>query len=207
LLAQCDDSVKSALVAGMRCILANTLTGPTKLLCHGPHRQSITPQQLSNDRLNSAMAPTSLIQNDRAHFFHAEDGRLVGYVLWATLSPETEARVLAQRQMQLEATEWREGTSLWIVDLYCQPGRLRHVLAKLRDEVFGSERRVRYMRQRRGISIPKEIARDSSSFVFRQSEQPSCHCARPLAACAMYCAAGPAMAVQATSAPSVIAAA
>ena len=100
-------------------------------------------------------------------------GQLMGYLTWAWLSHEVEARVIASRMIQLEAFEWNEGTSLWIVDFVVLAGGVNSVLADLRDNVFSDEKSVAYFRYRQGKKIAKRVCRDDASNFWRGVSLPA----------------------------------
>jgi hemolysin-activating ACP:hemolysin acyltransferase len=86
------------------------------------------------------------LAEDNIKFFFNEDGKAVGYVMWALLSRATEERLLASRRFGLHPSEWNEGDSAWIIDFAAMPGYAKYILRNLKATVFGSQVRVHYWR-------------------------------------------------------------
>ncbi len=103
---------------------------------------------------------TPAIQQENIKFYFNQDGAVVGYVIWASLCPAVEQRVIGSGQFQLHLSEWNEGDSLWIVDLLVPHGSLKYVLADLRDQVFAGRPAVRYVRRKNQRRMIKEMARN-----------------------------------------------
>ncbi|WP_052690155.1 toxin-activating lysine-acyltransferase [Xanthomonas albilineans] len=116
-------------------------------------------------RLPLAYLETTLrpaIMHHQIRFFF-DDGEPCGYIIWARLAEDVEERFIQQNDLRLHPSEWNEGSSLWIVDLLIPPGLSRSVIAYLRDDLFRTEPRVRYVRFRRDGLVIKEARRNVQS--------------------------------------------
>jgi len=60
----------------------------------------------------------------------------VGYVSWAFLSDETEARLKSGTRPRLQPGEWKGGDNLWIVDIVAPLGGADKMLAELKEKLF-----------------------------------------------------------------------
>ena len=115
-----------------------------------------------------------------AKFYFDAEGKPAGFVTWAYLAPDTEARLLRMGAVRLTPLEWNEGGNLWIIDLVVPDKRLKYVLEDLRDHVFASAPIVRYARCKGERFIARELARDSTSHFFRKPARrdTTCGCGR-----------------------------
>lgn len=60
------------------------------------------------------------IDHDQIVFFFDKTSAPLGYVSWAYLAPDSEARLLHDSDFLLHASEWNEGGNAWIID-FCFP--------------------------------------------------------------------------------------
>lgn len=97
--------------------------------------------------LNEIVIPA--IKHDMIKFFFDDDGDVVGYVIWASLSEDVESRFLSEGDLRLHISEWNEGRSIWVLDMIVPYGHVRHVLRKLFSENFKRIEVVRYVRFKR----------------------------------------------------------
>jgi hemolysin-activating ACP:hemolysin acyltransferase len=114
--------------------------------------------------LSSVVAPA--IEKRLIKFYFGHEGQPVGYVIWAFLETDVEERFLETGQWDLHESEWKEGSSLWIVDFLAPYGHLSRIMKDLRDKVFKSQKTLRYSRSKNGQVICKELSRDSKCSFF-----------------------------------------
>lgn len=90
----------------------------------------------------------------------------VGYVIWATLTPDVERRYIGGQPRALADWEFSDGTSAWVLDFAVMPGLLRPVMEDLRDVVFKEHDQLTYYRQKGKRRLCKRISRsDRTSFM------------------------------------------
>lgn len=90
----------------------------------------------------------------------------VGYVIWATLTPDVERRFIGGKPRALAEWEFNDGTSAWILDFGVTPGLLSHVMSDLRDVVFKEHDHLTYYRHKGKRRLCKRISRsDRTSFM------------------------------------------
>lgn len=119
------------------------------------------------------------LRQGNAQFYFDAEGQPAGFVTWAYLAPDTEARLIRTGQIRLTPLEWNEGGNLWIVDLVVPDKRLKYVLEDLRDHVFAAAPTVRYARRKGERFIARELTRESNSHFFRKPvrRDTTCGCA------------------------------
>ena len=84
----------------------------------------------------------------------------VGYVAWASLTPEVEDEFISGAPRALAEWEFNDGTSPWILDMAVAPGSLPYVLADLRDVVFSEHEQLTYFRVKGERTRCKRVSRD-----------------------------------------------
>lgn len=90
----------------------------------------------------------------------------VGYVIWATLTPDVERRYIGGQPRPLAEWEFSDGTSAWVLDFAVMPGLLRRVMEDLRDVVFKEHDQLTYYRQKGKRRLCKRVSRsDRTSFM------------------------------------------
>lgn len=90
----------------------------------------------------------------------------VGYVIWATLTPDVERRFIGGKPRALADWEFSDGTSAWVLDFAVAPGLLSKVMTDLRDVVFRNHDHLTYYRFKGKRRLCKRISRsDRSSFM------------------------------------------
>lgn len=90
----------------------------------------------------------------------------VGFVIWATLTPDVERRYIGGKPRPLAEWEFSDGTSAWVLDFAVVPGLLRLVMKDLRDVVFKNHDQLTYYRQKGKRRLCKRISRnDRTSFM------------------------------------------
>jgi len=90
----------------------------------------------------------------------------VGYVAWATLTPDVAMQFAAGKPGQLAEWECSDGTCAWILDFLALPGCLGQVMADLRDVVFKEYEQVDYYRIKGRMRRSKRVSRnDRTSFM------------------------------------------
>jgi hemolysin-activating ACP:hemolysin acyltransferase len=96
---------------------------------------------------------------DKAH-------ECVGYVIWATVTPDVERDYIAGRPRSLADWEFSDGTSAWVLDFAVAPGLLRAVMEDLRDVVFKDHEQLTYVRIKGQRRLCKRVSRsDRTSFM------------------------------------------
>jgi cytolysin-activating lysine-acyltransferase len=74
--------------------------------------------------------------------FYATD-RPIGVVLWATVSDEVEANLMAGTT-KLRPQDWKSGDKLWIVEVIAPFGGAEEMVKDLKANVF-PEREIKYL--------------------------------------------------------------
>lgn len=85
---------------------------------------------------------------------------LVGFVLWARVAPDVDAR-LSQTQrypLRLQPNEWRSGDVFWIVDAVGHPGVVRKLIGELARNAFGGKQ-VKILQPRTEAVVPAQHER------------------------------------------------
>ncbi len=96
----------------------------------------------------------------------------VGYVIWATLTPDVERLFISGKAYPLADWEFSDGTSAWVLDFAVTPGLLRPVMEDLRDEVFKDHGQLTYYRQKGSRRTCKRISRsDRTTFMAAARQQ------------------------------------
>jgi hemolysin-activating ACP:hemolysin acyltransferase len=85
----------------------------------------------------------------------------IGYVIWATLTPDVERRFVNGRARELADWEFSDGTSAWVLDFAVAPGALRPVMEDLRDVIFKEHERLTYYRQKGQRRLCKQVSRSN----------------------------------------------
>jgi cytolysin-activating lysine-acyltransferase len=80
------------------------------------------------------------IFHEQIEFYYNLKGFPIGYVVWAYLTPDTERRLLNDRDFTLHPSEWNEGNALWVLDV-CYPygssaDIRRHIKTMLKSQSF-----------------------------------------------------------------------
>jgi cytolysin-activating lysine-acyltransferase len=87
---------------------------------------------------------------DQFRLFCSQDGNdegvPVGFMTWAYLSPDVDARRRMSSRMPLHATEWCEGYALWIIDFVTLPGYAQSIMQCARETMFGESSEVTFAR-------------------------------------------------------------
>jgi hemolysin-activating ACP:hemolysin acyltransferase len=144
------------------------------------------PQRSSVSYLENQLRQAHL--HEQLQLFFSEDRVLVGFVTWALLSSQTEARILRSGNPELHPSEWNEGDSLWLIDTVALPGRLKYISRVLHDETFADFNRVRFVRLRKGrVSVHEVFRRRPTSII---QDLPTrlartCRCGLPVSDCLM----------------------
>lgn len=123
-----------------------------RVMCLGPLDQARTPYSMRG-MLDSA------IRQKRIKAYFCEDGKPVGYVIWAYLAERSETRVRESGEFLLHEDEWNEGPNLWVVDLLAPCGHAKYIFRDLRDHVFKGRTSVRYLRGKNGYLWENALSR------------------------------------------------
>lgn len=94
--------------------------------------------------LQWAVLPAVLNRQFSLIHVQTPDGRVagpLGVVLWASVSPEIDAKLMASlgKPLRLTPKDRRSGTIHWITDAVGAPAHVNQVLARLRQPVFKSQ--------------------------------------------------------------------
>jgi cytolysin-activating lysine-acyltransferase len=79
-------------------------------------------------------------------FFFNDEGRVVGYVIWAWLAEDVEERVRQTGRFELHESEWNEGDRLWVIDLLAPFGNFKYIARRLKAELLEPRRDFSYVR-------------------------------------------------------------
>jgi cytolysin-activating lysine-acyltransferase len=99
------------------------------------------------------------IRHQQIKFFFSDDGRPVGYIVWAYIEKDVEDRLVTYDLPVLHESEWNEGDALWIMDFLVLPGYMNYAVKNIKDSLFSSARKVRYFRLKRGALHIRERLR------------------------------------------------
>ncbi|GGC05801.1 toxin-activating lysine-acyltransferase [Pseudoduganella buxea] len=100
-------------------------------------------------------------------------GVFIGYIAWATLSAETEHKMLAAPPFELSGAERTSGTSLWVTDFHIAAGHVPAVLEDMRDRLFADADQVTYFRFKGRRRIAKRIGRHGRHAFFATAARPA----------------------------------
>lgn len=128
---RCDYSSNRAKLIGFACIIICT-------------NSNYSLFEIMNLRLWIAPA----IDHKQILFFFDKNDSPVGYVTWANLAPDSEARLLKDPNFLLHASEWNEGGKTWIIDFCFPSGHTAEAIKSLKkhfqslgiDRVFWGRR-------------------------------------------------------------------
>lgn len=93
-------------------------------------------------------------------FFLGYDRVPMGFVTWAHLSEETEARLLSTLDPWLHISEWNEGPSLWIRCLYLPQALRCEGVALCLSQLFPHVESARVLLRRKTAMTALELDRD-----------------------------------------------
>lgn len=93
-------------------------------------------------------------------FFLSFDRVPVGFVTWAHLSEETEARILETLDPWLHLSEWNEGPAAWVRCLHLPEAFRREGLRLCLSELFPNVAAVRTLVRRKGAYSAMELDRE-----------------------------------------------
>ena len=94
--------------------------------------------------LRAWIAPA--IRTGQIKIYYAPDGTPVGYVTWAWLSDEAEARLINDPKVLLYPSEWTDGEALWILGFMALPGIERMLMSHIRATLFTDQNTVKAVR-------------------------------------------------------------
>lgn len=75
-------------------------------------------------------------------------GRPIGYMTWAFLAPDVEARWVNDPKVMLHFSEWNEGERLWIMDFVAPSGFARPIARHAMESMFPGHDEARSLRRR-----------------------------------------------------------
>jgi hemolysin-activating ACP:hemolysin acyltransferase len=101
------------------------------------------------------------IQHGKFALFTNFDGVPVGFITWAHLGPETEARVISTLNPELHVSEWNEGSSLWVRSMHLPRGLRRRGIQLCLEQLFPHDAIFRFLFLRKkamtAIELPREV--------------------------------------------------
>lgn len=109
------------------------------------------------------------IAADKIKLYFDRHGVFVGYITWATVSPDVENRLLTEPHLDLSGQERSSGASLWITDCVITGKHLLEVLEDLRDKQFVGFQEISYFRVKGQRRIAKRVSRASGHTFFRST--------------------------------------
>jgi hemolysin-activating ACP:hemolysin acyltransferase len=112
------------------------------------------------------------IKLDQIKVFFSDFDQCMGYVTWAYVTPEVEARLIADPTSTLHEFEWNEGNRLWIMDFLAPKGSIEHIMRNMRDVLFLDSETLSYFRVKNGRRICKQISRTDPTRFFRVAIDP-----------------------------------
>lgn len=116
-----------------------------------------------------------LLPPARLHQFHVfanSQGRVLGYMTWALLAPDTESQWIAQRAKSWHLSEWCEGDRLWVIDFVALPGTIRECIRQAWNLPLGCDQ-VRYLRRRHeGRTRLTVLTRTAAGRIILRREPP-----------------------------------
>ena len=89
------------------------------------------------------------IELRQMYFLFDHEGQPLSYWTWAFLAPDVEDRWKYDARVRLHESEWNEGDHLWIMDLVCQRGYLRSVIAYMQRYMFAHHNKAFSLRRKR----------------------------------------------------------
>jgi hemolysin-activating ACP:hemolysin acyltransferase len=85
-------------------------------------------------------------------------GQPVGFVIWAWLGTDTEREFMSGGWRSLHHSEWREGNSLWLLDIVSPFNNTRHILRAFYRDNMPGVKELTYGRRIRGSFVVKRIS-------------------------------------------------
>jgi hemolysin-activating ACP:hemolysin acyltransferase len=103
------------------------------------------------------VAEPAIAANQLKVYFNRR-GEPVGFLVWAWLSPETEKSMIESAGIDLHPSEWREGNSLWLLDIVSPFNNTRKILRAFFEENMPLAKSLTYQRKVRDSLVVKRIA-------------------------------------------------
>lgn len=97
------------------------------------------------------------IRHHRIRVFYNSLSDPIGYVVWAHLAPDVEARWMRDGAVRLHLSEWTEGDRLWIVDGMVAPGYAPQVFSEALQHLPLLGQSIRMAKPKLGRLVFKEI--------------------------------------------------
>lgn len=91
--------------------------------------------------------------------FYDMDHVPVGFITWARLSQETEARLLSTMDPWIHLSEWNEGSSLWVRYFLVPPQQRMRAMTLCMRELFPDVPLARTLAVRKGSMMALEFER------------------------------------------------
>ncbi len=105
------------------------------------------------------VAQPAIAANQLKVYFNRR-GEPVGFVVWAWLGAETEQELMSGGGRNLHHSEWREGNSLWLLDIVCPFNNTRNILRSFFEENMPVAKQLTYRRKVRDLFVVKRISVD-----------------------------------------------
>lgn len=96
---------------------------------------------------------------NQIQFYFNDNGAVVGYVVWAFLTPEVADRLSRCHDERLHISEWNEGEELWILDIVAPRGHFWKIKSELFSVKFSQFCRASYSRNVGGKVICAQFSR------------------------------------------------
>lgn len=97
-------------------------------------------------------------QHGQVEVFYGRYGDAVGYVVWATLCEETEARLLRTGVLDFHVSEWNENGTLWVLAICAHGGHFRLICKELIKRIDPSRTEIRYGYRRGDLAVFREAS-------------------------------------------------
>ncbi len=98
---------------------------------------------------------TPAIEHRQIYFLFDSAGNPLAYWTWAFLAPDVEERWKHDPKVLFHESEWNEGEQLWIMDMVCQRGYLRSVIAYIQSSMFPGKKQALSLRRNKDGSVKK----------------------------------------------------
>lgn len=95
------------------------------------------------------------IEHQQVRFLFDASGNPLAYWTWAFLAPDVEERWKHDPKVLFHESEWNEGEQLWIMDMVCQRGYLRSIIAYIQSSMFSEHNEAFSLRRNKDGSVKK----------------------------------------------------
>ncbi len=123
---------------------------------------AVLRRDANQDLRNLFRLVSPAVSHRKIQFFYNDNGMVVGYIIWATLSDKNHA-LMQEQDVRLHLSDWNEGTHLWILDVVAPYGHFRDIVQKLMTKTFACHTSANYARTVHGRRIHAELNRRKDS--------------------------------------------